>query len=444
MAGTISLTGLGIGSGLDTGALVDALVGVERQGEQPMKDKLTATNASISNLSSVSSLLAKLKSSTDALDTTAEVGSYKASSSSSAVVASANGLAAPGKYSLKVDTLAQEQRTYSDSIGSVGTALGQSGTITLGVGTGPTTDISIAATDTIDDVMGKINAAGLRVTASSFFDGTSYRIQLRGQDSGAANNLNITETGTTFGFTKAANTVQKAQDAQVEIDGFTVKSSTNQITGAIRGVTLALTNTSTDPVTISVDNDASALQTKLQAVVDSYNAVVTKVKALAGSSSAAPQDALLAGDSTLRSIQSRLSSALQTVSGGTSAYNTLASIGLSVDKTGHLSLDGTKLTTALTNDAAGVTNMLAGVDGGAQGVMDVMSSAVDAFTRSDTGIIATRSAAFTTETKSLQDRIDAEETRINRYSDMLKKQFTDMDTQVAAYNNQASYLSKIG
>jgi len=27
MAGTISLTGLGIGSGLDTGALVDALVG---------------------------------------------------------------------------------------------------------------------------------------------------------------------------------------------------------------------------------------------------------------------------------------------------------------------------------------------------------------------------------------------------------------------------------
>jgi flagellar capping protein FliD len=58
--------------------------------------------------------------------------------------------------------------------------------------------------------------------------------------------------------------------------------------------------------------------------------------------------------------------------------------------------------------------------------------------------IATRSTAFTTQVKSLQDRIDAEETRINRYGDMLRTQFTAMDTQVAAWNNQSSYLSKLG
>src|SRR6185369_5408562 len=133
MAGTISLTGLGIGSGIDTGSLVDALVGVERQGEQPIQDKLKATNASIQNLSTVSSLLAKLKTASDALDTAADVGSYKATSSNAAIVASANGLATSGKYSIKVDALAQEQRTYSNSLGASGTALGQAGTLTLGV-----------------------------------------------------------------------------------------------------------------------------------------------------------------------------------------------------------------------------------------------------------------------------------------------------------------------
>lgn len=444
MAGTGTITFGGIGSGMDTESIVTALVGVERQGQNALKDKLSATNSSISNLSNVSSLLSKLKAASDALDTTAEVGSYKASSSSAAIVASASGLATPGKYTFTVDQLAKEQRTYSNSIASVGTALGQSGTLRLGAGTAAVSDITISSTDTIDDVIGKINSSGQRVTASAFYDGQSYRIQLRGQDTGAANALSITEVGTSFGFDVPANTVQQAQDAQLKLDGFTIKSATNQVTGAVRGVTLALTATSTDPVTVAVDNDPDALKTKLGTLVDAYNAVVSKVKDLAGTSSTKPSDALLAGDSTLRSITTRLSSALQTVIGGTGAYNTLGSIGLAVDRSGKLALDSSKFSKAMAADPASVTKLLAGDDGAAQGVMDVVSSAVDAFTRTGTGIMATRNDAMTATTKRLQDRIDSEETRINRYADQLRSQFTQMDTQVAAYKNQSSYLTSAG
>src|SRR5438105_1889132 len=133
MTGTITFGG--IGSGMDTESIVTALVGVERQGETTLQTKLTATNSSISNLSSVSSLLSKLKAASDALDTSAEVGSFKATSSNTAIVASSSGLASAGKYSIQVDKLAKEQRTYSNTIASVGTALGQSGTLKLGVGT---------------------------------------------------------------------------------------------------------------------------------------------------------------------------------------------------------------------------------------------------------------------------------------------------------------------
>jgi flagellar hook-associated protein 2 len=436
----VALTGLSVGSGIDTESLVSSLVGLERQGQNGMQTKLTATNSSISNLSSVSSLLAKLKSASDALDTTAEVGSYKATSSNAAIVASASGLAAPGKYSLKVTQLAKEQRTYSNTIASVGTALGQAGTLKLGVGTGTTTDISVAATDTIDDVMGKINAAGLRVTASSFYDGSAYRIQLRGLDTGAANNLSITEVGTTFGFNATGNTPQAAQDAKVDLDGFTVKSATNQITGAIRGVTLALTAETTDPVTVTVDGDPDALKTKLGGLVDAYNGVLNKVRDLTGYGTTAAKDTNLTGDFTLRSLTTRLSSALHTTM-GSGTYNTLASIGLSLDKTGKLSLDSDKLNKALTADANGVSKLLAGTDGGAGGVMDAMSSAVDLYTRVDKGLLVSRSNALTSQTKTLQKRIDAEDVRVNRYADMLRKQFTAMDTQVAGYNSQSAYLT---
>jgi flagellar hook-associated protein 2 len=440
MAGTVSLSGLG-GSGLDTESLVSALVNVERQGQTAMQGKLAATNSSISNLSGVSSLLAKLKSASDALDTAAEVGSYKASSGNAAIVASANGLATPGKYSITVEKLAKEQRTYSNAMSSVGTALNQAGTLRLGVGTGDPKDINIATTDTIDDVIGKINSAGLRVSASSFYDGSSYRIQLRGMDTGEANALSITELGTSFGFDVAENTVQKAQDAKLQLDGFAIKSATNQVTGAIRGVTLALTAESATPVTVAVDNDPDSLKTKLNTLVDAYNQVVGKVKELAGSGNAKAKDPGLAGDFTLRSIAQRLSGALQTQV-GSGNYSTLGSIGLSLDRTGKLSLDSTKFDKAMAADSATVTKLLSGVDGGAQGVMDVVSSAVDQYTKTGTGLLVSRSDSLSASVKRLQTRIDREDTRINRYADMLRKQFTAMDTQVSGYNAQASYLSQ--
>jgi flagellar hook-associated protein 2 len=441
MVGTITFGG--IGSGMDTESIVSALVGVERQGQTALQAKLAANTSSISNLSGISSLLSKLKAASDALDTTSEVGAYKATSSNAAIVASSSGLATPGKFSIQVDKLAKEQRTYSNTIASVGTAMNQAGTLKLGVGSGTTQDIAIVGTDTIDDVIGKINSAGLRMTASSFYDGTSYRIQLRGMDTGAANNLSITETGTTFGFGVAANTVQAAQDAEIKLDGFTIKSATNQVTGAIRGVTLALTAETTSAVAVAIESDPSALKTKLTALVDSYNAVIAKVKELAGSGTVKAKDPNLAGDSTLRSITSRLTSALQSIGSGTSAYKTLGSIGLAVDRSGKLSLDSTKFDKAITADAAGVSKLLAGTDAtAAGGVMSIVSNAVDVFTKSGTGLMAGRNDAMAATTKRLQSRIDREEIRINRFAEQLRKQFTTMDTTVAAWNAQSTYLSK--
>lgn len=441
MVGTITFGG--IGSGMDTEGIVSALVNVERSGQVGLSNKLSATNSAVSNLSSISSLLSKLKSAADALDTASEVGSYKATSSNNAIAVSANGLATPGKYSLEVLKLAKEQRTYSDTISSATTALGQAGTLRLQVGSGSPTDIAIGATDKLDDVISKINSAGLRVSASSFFDGSDFRIQLRGQDTGAANAVTITELGTTLGFNSAGNTKQTAQDAEVRIDGangFTVKSTTNQVTGMIPGVTLALTAETSEAVTVAVDSDPEGLKTKVKALVDAYNAVITKVKDTAGSGGIKPQDQVLAGDSTLRSLVSRMSRSLQTDIGGSGNYQTLGSAGLSLDRFGKLSLDSVKFDKALAADAAGVSKLFAGTDA-AKGVMDVVSEVADAFTARDKGLLTIKSNALGDQNKRLQARIDREEVRINRYAELLRKQFTTMDTQVAGWNAQGNYLS---
>ena len=82
-------------------------------------------------------------------------------------------------------------------------------------------------------------------------------MQVRGLDTGDGNNLTFGSAGGVgdqLGLLVAANTKQSAQSAKVKIDGFEVKSATNQVSGAIPGVTLAVTDaTASGTVTIATD-----------------------------------------------------------------------------------------------------------------------------------------------------------------------------------------------
>jgi flagellar hook-associated protein 2 len=308
------------------------------------------------------------------------------------------------------------------------------------VGTGTAVNVDVTATDTLDGIAAKINASGQRISASIFNDGTNYRLQVRGLDTGDANTITFGETGVALGLNAPTSKVQSAADASLEIDGFTVKRSTNQISGAIQGVTLALTEVTTSPATVRVQNDPAGLQTKVQSVVDSFNAVVNKIHQVAGYGTTKGTSAALQGDSALRSITERLQSAL-TTKVGTGAYQILSSIGLASNRDGTLKLDSSKLSTALQNDAAGVAALLAG-QGAGKGVMDVVSDLAKTMTASK-GTLSLRSDSLSSRAKSLRDAADRENNRLNRYADALRKQFTAMDTTVAGNNAQMSYINQM-
>jgi flagellar hook-associated protein 2 len=436
MTGTISFGG--VGSGMDTESIVTGLVSASSGSLNSLKSRATETDSAVSTLSSVSSLLSTLQKSVGVLADARDAASYTATSSSSAIAVSANGTAQPGAYSITVNKLAKEQRNYSTTFASSTTALAQSGTMNLKVGSGTAVDIAVNDTDTLEDIAGKINASGARISASIFNDGTNYRLQVRGLDTGEANS--VTFAGLNLGL--PGNQVQAAQDASVQIDGFTVKRATNQIAGAIQGVTLALTQESTTPVSINVGTDNSGTQKKIQAVVDAYNAVVNKVHTAAGYGTTKATNATLSGDSALRSITQRLSDTLTSRITTGSQFTSLASLGLSSNRDGTLALDSTKLTSALEKDAAGVTSVLAGANGG-RGVMDIMSDLVKGMTAAG-GTVALRQDSLTSRAKSLRDQAGREQDRLDRYAETLRKQFTAMDTTVATNQSLLSYLTRLG
>jgi flagellar hook-associated protein 2 len=286
--------------------------------------------------------------------------------------------------------------------------------------------------------MSKINSSGLRVSASSVFDGTQFRLQVRGLDTGLENDVSVSEAGTSFGFD--LNVKSTGRDAAFTVDGIAVKSKTNQVQGVLSGVTLALTATTTDPVTISVSSDATGFEAKLKTLVESYNAVISKVNTEAGFGSIKASNPQLSGDSTLRSLTSRMSRTL-TGTVGTGKFQTLRSIGIELNNNGTLKLNATKLQEALAEDPEAVTRVLAGDDKGVAGFADVLAG-VTTDLLSANGAITTRKEGLTTRQRLLTDRQALEQRRLDRMEETLRKQFTQMDQVVSLNQSKMSFLGR--
>lgn len=430
----------GVGSGIDTESIISGLISASKGPINRVQLQAKQTDSAVSSVSEVGNLLSKLKEALLGLDTAQEVGSLKAASDNKAIVATANGTARAGSFQVSDIKLATAYKAYSDPLGvnKANVAMGQEGTLSLSVA-GQSKDIEIEATDTLDQVISKINTAGLRVNATSFFDGTSFRLQLRGLDTGTENDVSVNGGTTTFNFT-GLNVKSTGKDAELFIDGFKVTSKTNQVQGVIGGVTLALTEPSTTPVTVTITSDPEAFQTKLKTLIDAYNGVVNKVNSEAGLGSLKAANPELSGDSALRSITTRLNAAL-TKTVGTGKFQTLRSIGIELNNNGTLKLNAATLQTALTQDPDAVTRVLAGDDDSVKGITDLMADAATKMLAAD-GTIQNRKDGLSAKQRLLADRVDAEQKRLDRMEEMLRKQFTQMDGTVAANQAQLNFLQR--
>lgn len=435
MAITIS----GLGSGLDTNALIDNLMAVQRQPLTALQGRQTAVNQATTLVSSFSSKLSALATAARALDTTAEFNATAATSSDTAsVTASTVGGAVVGGYDIQVTRLAREQRTQSRTFASNTTALGLSGAINLTVGSGSPVTVNVANTDTLSDIASKISSTGARVNASVIYDGSTWRMQVRGLDTGAANAIAITEDPALqagLGLSTPANTYQTAQDAQFTVDNVTMTRATNQVSDAAPGLSFNLLRTTTSAVRVTVANDPAALKTKVQAFITAYNDVVNAGHAATGYGSQRASNAELAGDRTLRGALSRLSTPMASaVAGASGRYTTLGSAGISLQNDGTLKLNETTFNAALAADPVGVSRLFV-TDSqiGATGVMSTINTAVTDLTSAVNAPLRARQDALSAKARRLGTDITRMQDRLNQYGEVLRNQFAGMEGQVGRY-----------
>lgn len=194
MAATSSISG--IVSGLDTTAIIDSLMALERRPAVLLEaDQAGKTNI-VSALKALQARLVALAGDVNALTRRASFETASVSVSDDTYLsATASGRGVAGSYDLQVLELARNHQIASQGFADQSSALLGTGTITLSMGSGSAKTITIDATNnSLVGLKNAINDAGAGVKASIISDGSttaSYRLILTAEKSGAANAIKV-------------------------------------------------------------------------------------------------------------------------------------------------------------------------------------------------------------------------------------------------------------
>jgi flagellar hook-associated protein 2 len=309
--------------------------------------------------------------------------------------------------------------------------------------------IAVAATATTPaGIVAAINSANLGITAQLVNTGniaTPFRIMVTGA-SGASNAFSLTSlkaeagggevTGISFG-----KTLQSSQDATFNVNGMVMTSSKNTVTDAIAGTTLSFNSITTAgvPANLVFSRDTSSISTKLNALVTAYNDANTMLGVVSDpKSTVETYGATLVGNSMVGSVRSQMRQLISgnstTPAGGLTA---LRDIGFNIDQKGVLSLDKTKLDSALKNNFDNVVTLVTG-NRENQSKFSILPSGVAGEAVKKLTALLETTAPLTTQSTNLT-------TKISEYKKQLDKLDIRMTDLLARYNKQfATMESMVG
>lgn len=450
------LPGTGLGSGLDTGAIVKALVNADKAAKQGQIDRGNTTNtASISGIGTLKSLLATFQKALTDLGstTTPQFTGYSATSSDPKVLTStSSNTAVAGNYVVKVTSLATSSKVASAAFAGGATSAITAGTLTI-TQNGTSYPVTVGAGATLQSVRDSINsqyqASGL--SANIVTDSFGSRLVLGSTTTGAGSDISVTgipeltidgtapmaavPTATSSGAIGGL-----AADAVFSVDGLAMTSKTNTIDKTISGLSLILTGAGTSTVNVATNNDG--LKASIQKFVDAYNAVANAVTSLTKPSldddGKPTVPAALTGDPLPRSLLAAIRGPLSQTGAG-DKLTVLSQLGISTDqKTGALNFDGTKFTAAMNDKKLGgeVQTLFTGTNG----LIERMNNVIKPYT--DTGgILDTRTTNLNvTKTKLTADQA-ALDRRVETLTAVLTKKYNDMDTLVGKLKATASNIT---
>ncbi len=335
----------------------------------------------------------------------------------------------------------------SQNVADADTALGIEGSFDINIEGAGSATISLTTDDTLNTFKDKINSSGLTNTSATV-NGTSLEINnsdsnaIKMENPGGTDNI-IQEMR--FGNQNYSNELQTASDAEIEINGITgITSSDNTFSDAVDGVTFNINSNakSGDTASITVSKDTGKATSAVQEFVDQYNSVMDFMDNKLDYDSDTEEAGTLQGDSTLMRLQTRLRSLVTDKVDTGSSYGDLSTVGIEIDREGVMSFDSDEMNDAIENAPEDVKNLFNAESGeeGFDGVATKADGYLDQMLQSTSGTIPRRIDFYDTRMENIDENIADQQRRLESTRQRYEEQFTAMETAMSEMQQQQSWM----
>ncbi len=387
-------------SGLDTEKVVNDLVSIKKVSVTSVETKLDVNSKRIAAYDELKSILDNFEQAASFLRNkpgvntakdnifeyrTVSLSSNSASAAENFISVTAQPGAAQSNYDITVSTVAKAKIQTSDAITvtdlntSVVEPTSTAGRFTAGDLDINGTLITLEAGDTLNDILSKVNAqkATTGVEATVIKTGTdSYRLQFSATTTGLESDfdVNIASNNGAGGVLEniGFNNTQAASNALFTLNGIAIESQSNTITDAVNGLSFTIKQpTGGTTVTAKIEADTEIMENGIVNFVNAYNEfrLFLGRQTERNEEGLPTEDAVLANDSMLRTISTKINNAINSIVGGleASAPKNLRDIGINFvafegdaenpPATNLLEIDTDALRDALSTNMSGVRSL---------------------------------------------------------------------------------------
>ena len=302
-----------------------------------------------------------------------------------------------------------------------------------------------SSTDSLNDVLSRINNSSAGVTAS--YNNLTNNFVLTNSTTGA---IGITAQDVTGNFLAATGlsggTLSEGSNLLYTVNGNSTQlvSQSNTITSASSGINgLTVTPVQKGSTTVSVSSNTAAITTAINQFITDYNTVesyISTQQAVTTSSSGTTTPGTLTGDLTANGIANDLrDNTNQPVPGLSGAIQMLSDLGIQTNgQNNTISLSSpSTLSAALTSNLSGVQSFFSGASGwGTQ-----LNNWLNATTGSG-GTVPNQQATLTQQNTNITTQISNLETKISSDSAKWTSEFEAMEVAESQTTQEMTYLSE--
>ncbi|MFT4654245.1 MAG: flagellar hook-associated protein 2 [Kangiellaceae bacterium] len=479
----MSIQSLGVGSGLDLESLVGQLIAAERG---PKTQRLDTRDETLRNeISAIGQVKSKIGEFEDIIKDLQTEGNLSGreptienpSEENDVLSANPTNAALPGTYEIAVTQLAQGSRIETARADAGGFASSSDVVLSSGSadltfkidGTDNTFSISVDAGTTLAELRELINNNednfGVQANIiNTGTDGGGAKLVFTSNVTGSGNDLQIvndndaaefaklsTETSTGAASNLSIEADNLATNAIASVDGIEVQSDTNKFENTIQSVRFDIKELSDkdadgEPIAskLIIGFDAEKLEEKIREFVDTFNELTDELDKLTRyGASALEDDGALAGDFTVRGIQTGMANIL----GGNvtdSVIGSLFALGIELTADGKLEIGSNdfglgsgsdRLENALNDNFDDIDRLFNSEFGIASQLLDF----TEQYTQSS-GILKSREDTIKDQQEGVNTDRERFEIRMISYEQTLRNKYLNLDTTVARLQRTGAAL----